>query len=63
MWCNKKGIKKCKKEGNDPLVNFNNLVMEQHIVDVNQIKSIAPFDMNRMYGEKLHSVYKDVDTV
>ena len=47
-------IKKCFKEGNDPLINFNNLVMEQHIVDVNAIKSKAPFDINRIYGGKMH---------
>ena len=56
-------IKKCKKEGNDPLINFNNLVMEQHIVGVNEIKSIAPFDIKRLYGAKMGPIYKDVDSV
>ena len=54
-------IKRCKKEGNDRLINFNNLVMEQHIVNADDYKMPKPFDVNKIYRGQMHNMYKDIN--
>ena len=52
-------IKRESQKGVGFLINFNNLVMEQHIVKAEDFKMPKPFDKSNYYLNKAGNIYRD----